>query len=381
MQYREFGKTGEKLSILGFGMMRFPTIKDGDKEKIDEEKAMKMVRNAIDKGVNYLDTAYVYHGGESESFTAKVMKDGYRAKVKVATKLPVWLAKTHEDLQKYLDEQIANLEVEKIDFFLLHSLGKESFANMQKCDYKSFMDKAKADKKIGYAGFSFHDDIDTFKKIVDDYDWDFCQIQLNYLDDNYQAGLEGMKYAAERGLGIIIMEPLRGGMLAKPVMPDEINKLFASSPAKMSPAAWALRYVWDFTEVGLVLSGMSTLEQVEDNLNTADIAKTNSLDSDQKDIIKGVKAYFKEHMPVDCTSCNYCMPCPFGVWIPDNFWAINHDMLFDDFGKGEYWANGFIPKGSRASDCTQCGVCLEKCPQHIEIPTELEKVAKRYKQV
>ena len=225
MQYREFGNTGEKLSILGFGAMRLPVL-DGDTTKIDVPKATEMVRYAFDQGVNYLDTAYPYHGGESERFCAHVLKDGYRQKIKLATKLPVWEVNTPEDMPKLLNEQLRKLEVDYIDFYLLHALSNKFWPNIVKMDYKAFLEKARAEGKIKYLGFSFHDNFDLFKEIVDDYDWDFCQIQLNYLDENYQAGIEGMRYAAAKGMGIIIMEPLRGGMLARTDLPEDIRNLW-----------------------------------------------------------------------------------------------------------------------------------------------------------
>lgn len=377
MQYREFGKTKEKLSTLGFGAMRLPLL-DDDTSKIDYEKSIKMVRYAIDNGVNYLDTAYPYHGGKSEAFCAAVMKDGYRDKIKIATKSPVWDIKKHEDFDEKLDEQLRNLEVEKIDFYLLHALCDKFWTPMKEYDYKTFLDNAKNEGKIKYAGFSFHDNFDLFKEIVDDYDWDFCQIQLNYMDENYQAGLNGMKYAHEKGLGIIIMEPLRGGLLAKLEPPTEVAELWNSCDIKRTPAEWALKYVWDIEEVGVVLSGMSTMEQVVENVKIASETIANSLTPKEIETIEKVRDFYNSRMIVNCTDCKYCLPCPVGVNIPENFWAYNHDSIFDDFGKAKYLISSWLEKEQRASNCTECGQCEPQCPQNIEIIKHLAIVAEKY---
>lgn len=377
MLYRPFGKTGEELSILGFGAMRLPVI-DGDVNQIDEEKAIPMVRAAIDKGVNYLDTAWSYHGDNSEPFCAKVMKDGYREKVNIATKLPSWLIKTRADMDQYLNKQLERLEEEKIDFYLLHTISAAYWDMYKKEDYKDFLDTAKKDGKIKYAGFSFHDNIELFKEIVDDYDWDFCQIQLNYLDENYQAGLEGMRYAAAKGMGVIIMEPLRGGMLARTEIPEDLQTIWDQSETKRSPAEWALRYLWNHEEVGIILSGMTTMEQMEENVRTASDAAAGSLSKKEEGIVARAKDYFHSKIRVDCTNCRYCMPCPQGVYIPEIFWAYNHEALFDDFAKAKFWTTGFLKENQRASNCNCCGRCETLCPQNIPIPMHMKDIAERY---
>ena len=377
MLYRKFGNTQEELSILGFGAMRLPVL-DDDVSRIDEEKALKMIRYAIDEGVNYLDTAWPYHGGTSEAFCGKVMQDGYREKVKIATKLPSWDIKKHEDMDKILDQQLQRLGVKTIDFYLIHSLNAANWSNMKKHDYKSFLKKAQDAGKIRYIGFSHHDDIDLFKEIVDDNHWDFCQIQLNYLDEHYQAGLEGMDYAAEKGMGVVVMEPLRGGMLARTELPDELQSIWDSSEEKRSPAAWALRSVWDRDKVGVVLSGMTTMDQVVENLKVASEARPSSLTAQDNSIINQAKEYFHSKIRVDCTNCRYCMPCPQGVYIPEIFWAYNHEALFDDFDKAKFWTTGFLKEQQRASNCNSCGACEKHCPQNIEIRRHLKDVAARY---
>ena len=377
MLYREFGKTGECLSVLGFGAMRLPII-DGEDSQIDEPMAIEMIRYSIDNGVNYLDTGYTYHGGNSESFCAKVMKDGYREKIKIATKLPSWDIKAHKDMERILDEQRAKLGVETIDFYLLHALGSSFWPLVRDNDYKSFLDKAKQDGKIRYAGFSYHDEIGLFKEIVDDYDWDFCQIQLNYMDENYQAGVEGMRYAADKGMGVIIMEPLRGGMLSRTELPPEVDALWKSAGQERTPTEWALRYVWDFPETGVVLSGMSTMDHVKENIKTASEAHPESLSEQGKSVIQQVKAFYHDRMLVNCTNCRYCMPCPVGVNISELFWAYNHDSIFDDFGKAKFWVTGWLKEHERASKCVDCGACEEHCPQNISIREHLQKVAEKY---
>lgn len=374
MLYREFGKTGEKLSVLGFGAMRLPVI-DNDDAKIDEEKSIQMIRHSIDEGVNYLDTAYVYHGGMSENLCAKVMKDGYREKVKIATKYPGGLVANMMDI---LEEQLAKLEVEYIDFYLMHAMCHEYWENINKLDYKSFLDEAKRTGKIKYAGFSFHDDIDLFKEIIDDYDWDFCQIQFNYMDDEYQAGKEGLRYAAEKGLGVVIMEPLRGGMLSRNDLPKEVEDIWNQAPVKRTPAEWALRYIWNYPEIGVVLSGMGTMEQVDENIQTASAAFPNSLSEKELNLIKQVKDFFNSRTRVNCTNCHYCMPCPAGVNIPEHFWAYNHESQFDDFGKAKYWITGWLKENERASNCVDCGQCENHCPQNISIRKHLKDIMERY---
>ncbi|MDA3955271.1 aldo/keto reductase [Oceanispirochaeta sp.] len=377
MLYRKFGKTNEKLSILGFGAMRLPII-EGDVKHIDEEKALKMIRHSIDLGVNYLDTAWPYHGGNSESFCGKVMQDGYRDKVKIATKLPSWEIKSPGDMDRILDQQLERLGVETIDFYLLHSLNAANWANMKKHDYKSFLIRSRAAGKIRYTGFSHHDDIDLFKEIVDDNDWDFCQIQLNYLDEHYQAGLEGMDYAVSKGMGVVVMEPLRGGMLARTEIPEELQSIWDASDTKRSPAEWALRSLWDREKVGVILSGMTTMEQVQENLKVAGEALPGTLTEKENNIIGKAKDYFHSKIRVDCTNCRYCMPCPQGVYIPEIFWAYNHEALFDDFAKAKFWTTGFLKEQQRASNCNSCGQCEKHCPQNIEIRRHLKDVAARY---
>lgn len=385
MLYRKFGRTNEKVSALGFGCMRLPVI-DNDQMKIDEKKAISMIRYAIDNGVNYIDTAYPYHGkgfnkgGESEPFLAKALKEGYRERVYLATKLPSWLIHSREDMDRFLNEQLERLQTEKIDFYLLHTLNKKDWANLKELGVYDFFNKATSDGRIKHVGFSFHDDLATFKKIVDDYDWSFCQIQYNYIDEDFQAGKEGLEYAAQKGLGIAIMEPLRGGNLVKNP-PEEVGHIWNQAKVKRTPVEWALSWLWNHPQISVVLSGMTTMEHVIENINIANKAKENSLTQDELDMVDRVKEIYKEKLKVNCTNCKYCMPCPVGVNIPQNFALLNNYYLFNDaatkrMSKTAY--NRVMPIKERASNCIECGKCESHCPQNISIRQELKKVRETF---
>ncbi|MDX9872290.1 MAG: aldo/keto reductase [Clostridia bacterium] len=376
MLYRKFGKTNETVSILGFGCMRLPIL-DGDITKIDEAEAIKMIRYAIDHGVNYIDTAYAYHGvgmkepGASEPLVGKALKDGYREKVKLATKLPVWLVKTPEDFDRLLNEQLERLETDRLDFYLAHSLNAATWPKMKEGGLFEFMDRAIKDGRIKHAGFSFHDKADLFKEIVDAYDWSFCQIQYNYMDEDFQAGRSGLEYAAARGLGISVMEPLRGGKLTINV-PEEVMDVFSMAEIKRTPAEWALQWVWNHPEVSVVLSGMSTMEQTIQNVQTAESGKVNVLTSRDATIIEKAKQVFRSRTRINCTACGYCMPCPSGVNISGCFTHYNDYYIFGDrnLENAKYYM--LAPK-QRALNCVECGKCEEHCPQGIPIREELKK--------
>jgi len=376
MLYKKWKKTGDEISILGFGAMRLPVVDKTD-GNIDEEKAISMIRKAIDQGVNYLDTAWPYHGGNSERICGKVMKDGYREKVYIATKMPSWEIETFEDMERILDEQLKKLEVECIDYYLLHTLTEEYWEKYQKLDYKSFLLKAKREGKIRNLGFSYHDNKDLFKEIVDDFDWDFVQIQLNYLDEEYQAGMEGARYAYAKDMDVIVMEPLRGGLLAADP-PEGIKEILSSAQIERTPADWALRYLWDKPEISMILSGMTTEEQMEENLLTASSSPENHLKKEDRDTVQSMKEFYHSKIRVNCTNCRYCLPCPSGVYIPELFWAYNHDAIFGDYDKARFWVTGFIKEEQRASQCIECGICEEHCPQQIPIREHLKKIVDLY---
>lgn len=378
MLYRKFGKTGEMVSILGFGCMRLPIL-GNDPSQIDEEKAVKMIRHAIDEGVNYLDTAYPYHGtgfdhgGSSELLVAKALKDGYRERVHLATKLPSWLIKSRADMEKYLNEQLDRLQTKSIDFYLVHALNKSVWPILKENGIGEFLDQAIRDGRIKHAGFSFHDQAGLFKEIVDYYDWSFCQIQYNYLDENFQAGKEGLEYAAGKGLGMVIMEPLRGGNLAN--LPRAAEMILAQAEVQRTPAEWGLRWVWNHPQVSVVLSGMTTLEQVEENLTTAGKAQANSLTGKELELITQVKMLFNERIKVNCTACSYCMPCPVGINIPTCFANYNDCYVFDAKEATTQRYRGVISKiAAPASKCVECGRCESHCPQGISIREELKRV-------
>jgi len=375
--YRNFGKTNEVVSALGFGCMRLPII-GSDPTNIDEGKAITMIRHAIDAGVNYVDTAYPYHGtgftsgGASELFVAKALKDGYRERVKLATKLPSWLIKTRADMDKYLNEQLERLETDRIDFYLIHNLNKSVWPILKEADISGFLDQAIKDGRIGYAGFSFHDQTALFKEIVDYYDWSFCQIQYNYLDEEFQAGKEGLKYAAEKGLGIVIMEPLRGGNLVR--LPEEAKVIIDQAEVKRTPAEWALRWIWNHPEVSVVLSGMTTIDHVTENIKVAQEAEINSLTSEEIAIVGEIKRVFKERTKVNCTACSYCMPCPIGINIPTCFATYNDYWIFDGTPEAKQRYDILSKFAAPASKCVGCGNCESHCPQGIAIRDELKNV-------
>ena len=368
MLYRKMKKSGKELSILGFGCMRLPTQKDGT---VDVGKAIEAIRYGIDHGINYADTAYVYHGGESEIVLGKALQDGYRAKVNVATKLPTWLVQKREDMVRYLDEQLKKLQTDHVDFYLIHGLGEERWKQMVGLGVSDFLDDALADGRIRHAGFSFHDKAETFQPIVDGYGWTFCQIQYNYMDEQYQAGTKGLKYAASKGLDVIVMEPLRGGMLTRKV--PEVEKLWAGAEKGRSPAGWGLRWVWNHPEVTVVLSGMSSLDQVKENLKYAGEGRAGSLTKPELALISKVKAAYRKRVNVDCTACEYCMPCPNGVDIPGCFGLLNNASMYGIDESMKFVYNTYNAEG-KASKCCECGECADKCPQQIPIPEKLKEV-------
>jgi len=389
MQQRTFGKTGQEVSILGFGAMRLPTV-DGVNHHVDEDRAVALIRSAIDGGVSYVDTAYPYHGesmgqgGRSEPVVAMALRDGYRARVKLATKLPTWLAQSRADMDRLLDEQLRRLETSSIDFYLIHALSLPMWKRVQALGVGEFLDQARKDGRIGHAGFSFHDEQQAFAPIVDGYDWSFCMFQYSYLDESYQAGRAGLKYAAERGLGVAVMEPLRGGVLAGG-LPPRAQEVFDGAAVKRSPVEWALRWIWDHPEVGVVLSGMSEPAHVQENLRIASSARAGELTADELERVERVRQVFAETIKVPCTACGYCMPCPAGVHIPKNFAAYNNYFLLDGSERAAAHRHvAAMPRGlmvtppERAEECVACGACLEHCPQSIAIPDELGRVAEHF---
>ena len=382
MQFRRLGKTEERISVLGFGAMRLPVL-DGKSTNIDEELATKMLRHAIDGGVNYVDTAFPYHGndmtkpGQSEPFVGRALGGGYREKVHLATKLPSWIVESRAHMDEILAGQLERLRSERIDFYLVHSVNKQTFPRLVENGLFDFLEKAKADGRIGHVGFSYHENPQFFAGVVEAYDWEFCQIQYNYLDEDFQAGRDGLALAAEKDLGIIVMEPLRGGSLAKDLPPD-VETIFAEAATKRSPAEWALRWVWNDGRVGTVLSGMTSMEHVVENLAVASAGEANSLDEEELAVVARVQDCFRSKRQIPCTACRYCMPCPAGVNIPECFTLYNKAHL-----TGNGFLETFVYKGTfspeeKASSCVACGRCEEHCPQGIAIIEELEKVVAKF---
>ena len=371
MNYRAFGRTGFNVSALGVGCMRLPTSPDTG--EIDEKHAIRMIRWAIENGVNYVDTAYGYHGGKSEVLVGKALQDGYRSKTAVATKMPPWNVSTKDDLDRIFEEQRTRLQTDKIDFYLLHALGKGSWQKLQKLDILDWVQKRKAAGDIGHIGFSFHDKLPIFKEIVEAFDWAFCQIQYNYLDEEHQAGTEGLKYAAAKGMGVIVMEPLLGGKLAR--LPDAVYETLSMEAPGVSAVELALNWLWDKPEVAFLLSGMSTLEQVQQNVALANNAEVGMLGEAGRTIVAHAQGAFNNLTPIPCTDCGYCMPCPQGVAIPHNFSLYNDAEVFGNReGNRKQYANTEVEK--RAESCIACHECEQKCPQHIPISEWMPKVHK-----
>ena len=362
MKYRQFGRLDWKTSALGFGCMRFPT-KNGN-EDIDEAEAARMLRYAIDHGVNYVDTAYPYHGGNSEPFVGRVLQDGYREKVRLATKLPSWKIEEPEDFDKYLNEQLERLKTDHIEFYLLHALREKWWHKLRDLDVLAWAERAKADGRIGHLGFSFHDEYEVFQEIVDAYDWTFCQIQYNYMDLDTQAGTKGLEYAASRGLAVVIMEPLLGGRLVDP--PEPIEEIWDEAPTSRSAADWALQWLWHKPEVSVVLSGMSTMEHVKENVTSADASGIGTLTEEELAVIDRVRETYEALCPIPCTQCNYCMPCPHGVDIPRNLQIYNEGAIYEkpEQARRSY---EFLDDEKRADACVACLECEDKCPQTIPI--------------
>ena len=345
--------------------MRLPIIGE-DAGNIDQEKATEMIRRAIDAGLNYLDSAYVYHEEKSEVALGIALEDGYRQRVRIATKLPIWMVEKTEDFDTMLDEELRRLQTDTIDFYLMHSLNKQSWEKIQRLDLLKKAEAAVRDGRIRYIGFSFHDNLKTFKEIMDGYDkWTFCQIQYNYMDVNFQAGRQGLRYAADKGLAVVIMEPLKGGRLAVDL--SAARPIWAEAEKKRTPADWALQWLWNQPEVSVVLSGMSTLQQVEENLESANNSRIGSLNQDELALIGKVQVALKELSPIECTRCEYCLPCPNGVNIPRVFDYYNRIGMYDALEEARELYQRLVGEKERASNCIQCGECLPKCPQKLPI--------------
>ena len=384
MQYRTMPNSDEKLSVLGFGCMRLPAPKGRQPKffsSIDKERAAEQIRYAIDRGVNFLDTAYVYHAGTSESFLGEyVLKDGYREKVNISTKLPCMTINKKENMEKILNKQLKRLQVEYIDYYLLHGLNGDIWDKMLSLGVINFMDKIRKQGKARRMGFSFHGSKEDFKKIIDAYNWEFVLVQFNILDEHAQAGIEGIKYARSKGLGIFVMEPLRGGSLASKI-PGEAQRIYDSAPVKRTPAEWALRWVWNHPEVTMVLSGMNNEKHIDENIKIASEALPNSLSDTELIVIGNFKESYLHSLQVKCTGCSYCMPCPADINIPNAFLYLNNyhmsskieALVLYILNAGIHVKDG---KPHWTKNCINCGKCEKICPQGIKIREVFKHVQK-----
>ncbi|HKM35199.1 MAG TPA: aldo/keto reductase [Lachnospiraceae bacterium] len=367
MEKRKMDKLGIETSLLGFGCMRFPTLQNGE---INEEESQKLLDKAIGCGVNYIDTAYPYHNGKSETFLGKALKKHKRDSYYLATKLPTWLVHKKEDVERLFEEQLSKLQTDYVDFYLLHAMGKERWDEMVKLGVIECCEKLKAEGRIKYFGFSFHDSYEAFEEIINARDWDFCQIQLNYMDTEEQAGLKGYQLAAGKEIPIVVMEPVKGGSLAK--FAADIEHKYQKLDSQASVASYALRWVGSLPGVKVILSGMSTMEQVEDNLNTFKNFKPLS-EKEDKTIIE-VVSLLNSRVQNGCTGCRYCMPCPAGVDIPENFKVWNTYHMYQNYDVVKWsWEMGLGEK-HQAKSCIKCGKCEALCPQKLSIRKDLEKV-------
>jgi predicted aldo/keto reductase-like oxidoreductase len=371
MKYRKFGSLDWQVSALGFGAMRLPVI-GKDTSRIDEPEAIKMIRHAVDHGVNYVDTAYTYHEKQGERLVGKALQNGYRQKVKLATKLPSWLVEKPEDFDRFLDEQLDKLQTDFIDFYLLHALNSTYWPKLRDWNVLKWAGDAIADGRIQHLGFSFHDEFEIFKDIVDACDlWTFCQIQYNFMDIEYQAGTKGLEYAADRGLAVVVMEPLRGGQLTLEI-PETVRELWENATVRHTPADWGLQWIWNHPEVSVVLSGMSTMQQVIENLESVSRSGAGTLSEEDLILIDKVREEYRRLAPVPCTNCKYCMPCPNGVEIADILKYYNDARIYDN-PRAPRFLYSTLSEDKQAGNCVECFECEEKCPQGIPISEQLKK--------
>ncbi len=349
--------------------MRLPV--GPDLKTVDEKETDGMIRFAIERGINYFDTAAPYHEGQGEAVLGNILSRGLRDKVLLTTKQPCWLVRKYEDFDTLLDDQLKKLKTDYLDFYLLHALFTERWESVRALDVLDWLEKKKAQGKIRHFGFSFHDNLDVFKGIIDAYDaWEMCQIQYNYMDESFQAGTRGLEYAAAKNIPVAVMEPLRGGLLASP--PGRIKSIF--DRAGLDPVETALRWLWDKPEVSLVLSGMSSMKQLEQNIGIAERAEQAALTGAEKEAVDQARGIYEKLSPIPCTQCRYCMPCPSGVFIPENLALFNKAVIFGSIDTGKVQYLYHTPDKNKAAACTGCGACEDKCPQHIKISEWMPKI-------
>ncbi len=370
MERRQFEKLGIESSLLGFGCMRFPLDENGN---IEEKEAEEMLDMAISHGVTYIDTAYPYHNGDSEPFVGRVLKKYDRNQYTLATKLPIWNVHSQEEAKDIFESQLQRLGVDYVDFYLLHALDAKKWEKVKEYHIIELCEQLRQEGKIKYLGFSFHDEYPVFETILKAHHWDFCQLQLNYMDMNIQAGQKGVDLANQLGVPLVVMEPIKGGSLA--TLPADVTKMFQDYDSKRTLASWALRYVGTLPGVKVILSGMSTLVQVKDNLKTFE--NYQNLNDEEMAIVEKVADTLHARTKNGCTGCGYCMPCPFGVNIPSNFKYWNNCFIYDDekLFKGKYEK---MSDQEKASHCQQCGACERMCPQQLPIREDLKRVVKDF---
>ena len=378
MKYRIDPKSGNKLSALGFGGMRFPR---GLNAKIDIDKSEKLVMSAIDRGVNYFDTGYVYAGSEQALGEILRRNNGAREKIFIATKLPHGQCKKYDDFDKFFNTQLKRLNTDHIDYYLMHNMSSATdWEKVQKLGIEQWLSEKKAGGHIRQVGFSFHGVQDEFMALLDMYDWDFCMIQYNYMNENYQAGRKGLQKAHEKGLPVMIMEALLGGKLAVG-LPKKAEKLFADADRKMKPAEWALRWLWNHKEATVVLSGMNSMMQLDENIMAAESFEAGMVTDSETAVIAQVVEVFKESYKIPCTECNYCLPCPAQVNIPGSFTAYNFSFTSGFIAGMTLYATGIgatnPDRNFSARNCIKCGQCEKQCPQNIEIIKQFGKVTSR----
>ncbi|MEE0936223.1 MAG: aldo/keto reductase [Methanobrevibacter sp.] len=378
MQNRLIKKTGDEISPLGFGAMRLP-LKNG---KINRELAKKQIYHAIDNGINFIDTAYLY--GDSETFLGEVLQGEYKDKVKLCTKLPSINVRKYEDMENILDEQLKRLQRDSIDYYLIHAVDLKTINRLLKRDLLEFINKAKREGKIKHVGFSYHGPKEEFEIIVDGYDWDVVMVQYNYFDENVQAGMEGIEYAASKGMGVFVMEPLKGGILAGK-MPHDAEEIFRKANPNKSNAEWALEWVLNNRNVTCVLSGMNSFEQIDENIRIAENTAPLSMSFEDMETVELVKRVLRNSLKINCSTCGYCMPCPQGVNIPECMKIYNEKYLFEhkgffnqSFMDYYQYVGGIMGNEGNAGKCNGCGKCLRKCPQKLDIIAELKKVKKEF---
>lgn len=369
MQYRTFNKINEKTSLLGMGCMRLPVDSD---ENVKEQEAIDIIRGAIDDGVTYVDTAFTYHGGKSEKVLGKALKDGYREKVLLSDKMPIWVAKDEDGVRSIFNKQLERLDTDCIDMYLVHNVSRAVWKRAKKLNLMPFLEEMRAEGKIRYIGFSFHDSYEFFEEMLDEYDWDFCQIQLNYMDKNHQAGVKGLKLAAEKGLGVVIMEPLKGGRITD-FIPPSVQEIWDSHPVKKTPAEWAFKWLANMPEVTVMLSGMSAKTQLEQNIKTISADDVNELSAADLDIINKVSDEYNTLIKYSCTGCNYCMPCPQKLDIPSILRYYNDWNVYKQNPSTKLEYSTWLVR--HGSDCVDCKACEAKCPQGLPISQAMKDAA------